>query len=197
MTRKPRELDLQSPGYLQLVLNRIMAEHLNQTIDAFTEVGLNIQTTRVLLSLYHHGRLRTGVLAYLVGLEQTAISHLLRDISRRGLIIREREKADNRAVEVRLTAEGKKLATYCHKAALDQERLLLGNLTAAEIAALRKIVWKIDDHVRGGVSRLIQKTANRAAKNGASRKEAAAKRNTQIRRIRAKAARTVPGAAVS
>lgn len=160
-------IDLRLPGYMQMVLNRIMAEHLEQTIGDFTKVGVNIQTCRVLLALHHHGSLRVGVLAYLVGLEQTAFSHLLRSLNRRGLIIRERDKADNRAVEVRPTAEGKRLGAYCHKAALRQERLLLGNLTQAEVAQLRKIVWKIDDNIRGEAARIAQKAA--AANGKASR----------------------------
>ena len=158
-------IDLRLPGYMQMVLNRIMAAHLEQTIGDFTKVGVNIQTCRVLLALHHHVSLRVGVLAYLVGLEQTAFSHLLRNLSRRGLILRRREKIDSRAVEVQLTAEGKRLAAYCHKAALKQERLLLANLTAAEKAQLRKIVWKIDENIRGEAALTARKAA---AANGKS-----------------------------
>jgi DNA-binding MarR family transcriptional regulator len=149
-------LNLRVPGYLQLVLNRVMAEHLNQTIDDFTDAGINIQKCRVMLSLHHHGQLRSGILAYLVGLEQTAISHLLKDLTRQGLIARERDRDDNRAVEVRLTASGKRLASYCHTAALKQEKLLLASLSPKEIASLREIVWKTDENIRGGqLTRMI------------------------------------------
>lgn len=146
------------PGYLQLVLNRVMAEHLGQTVHDFTKVGINIQKCRVLLSLHHHGRLRSGTLAYLVGLEQTAISHLLKGLARQGLIARERDRRDNRAVEVRLTASGKRLAAYCHHTALKQENILLTNLSPKEIKGLREIVWKIDENIRG--SQLSQIAGN-------------------------------------
>ena len=150
MTSRKDVLNLRVPSYLQLVLNRVMAEHLSQTMSDFTDVGINIQKCRVLLSLHHHGELRSGTLAYLVGLEQTAISHLLKDLTRQGLITRERDRNDNRAVEVRLTASGKRLASYCHIAALRQEKLLLASLSSKDIMTLREIVWKIDESIRGG-----------------------------------------------
>ena len=154
-------LDLRVPSYLQLVFNRVMAEHLNQTMSDFTEVGINIQKCRVLLSLHHHGELRSGTLAYLVGLEQTAISHLLKDLTRQGLITRERDRSDNRAVEVRLTASGKRLAVYCHTTALKQEKLLLASLSPKEIGTLREIVWKIDENIRGGqLMRMVRSSQN-------------------------------------
>jgi DNA-binding MarR family transcriptional regulator len=154
-------MDLRIPSYLQLVLNRVMAEHLSQTIKDFTKVGINVQTCRVLISLHHHRRLRPGTLAYLVGLEQTAVSHLLKRMTQRGFIARERDKRDNRAVDVCLTAKGRRLAIYCHEAALRQEQLLLRNLSAAEIDTLRKIVWKMDKNIRGiQLKKLSRETTN-------------------------------------
>lgn len=126
-----------------------MAEHLDQTVNDFARKGINVQTCRVLLSLYHHGLLRPGILAFLVGLEQTAMSHLLKGMTRRGLIDRERDKQDNRAVDICLTPKGRRLAFYCHETALKQEQLLLKNLSRKEIDALRGIVWKMDENIRG------------------------------------------------
>lgn len=142
-------MDLRAPSYLQLVLNRVMAEHLSQTIGDFTRMGINVQACRVLVSLHHHGQLRPGTLAYLVGLEQTSVSHLLKSMTQRGLIARQRDERDNRAVAVCLTAKGRHLADYCHQAAVRQERLLLRNLSSKEVDTLRKIVWKMDVNIRG------------------------------------------------
>jgi DNA-binding MarR family transcriptional regulator len=169
MTDRPKSvgdktMDLRVPNYLQMVLNRVMAEHLSRTVKDFTKVGINVQICRVLLSLYHHQRLRAGTLSYLVGLEQTAVSHLLKNLTQRGLIARERDKRDNRAIEVSLTAKGKRLAGYCHEAALKQERLLLDCLSAKEVETLRKIVWKMDDNIRGPQrKRALKQSAGRSA----------------------------------
>jgi DNA-binding MarR family transcriptional regulator len=169
MTDRPssfggKPMDLRIPSYLQMVLNRVMAEHLGQTVKDFTKVGINVQICRVLLSLYHHERLRAGTLSYLVGLEQTAVSHLLKSLTKRGLIVRERDKRDNRAIEVSLTAKGKRLAAYCHEAALKQERLLLACLSTKEIETLRKIVWKMDENIRGPQrKRVLKQSAGRSA----------------------------------
>ena len=141
-----------------------MAEHLDQTVNDFARKGINVQTCRVLLSLYHHGLLRPGILAFLVGLEQTAMSHLLKGMTRRGLIARERDKQDNRAVHICLTPKGRRLAFYCHETALKQEQLLLKNLSRKEIDALRGIVWKMDENIRGNQ---IRKLSSRV-KNGAA-----------------------------
>jgi DNA-binding MarR family transcriptional regulator len=157
-------MDLRIPSYLQMVLNRVMAEHLSQTVKDFTKIGINVQICRVLLSLHHHQRLRAGMLSYLVGLEQTAVSHLLKSLTQRGLIARERDKRDNRAIEVSLTAKGKRLAACCHEAALKQERLLLACLSPKEIETLRRLVWKMDENIRGRqLKRALKQFASRSA----------------------------------
>lgn len=171
-------MDLRAPSYLQLVLNRVMAEHLSQTIGDFTRMGINVQTCRVLVSLYHHGQLRPGTLAYLVGLEQTSVSHLLKSMTQRGLIARERDERDNRAVAVCLTPKGRRLAIYCHEAAVKQERLLLRNLSSKEVDTLRQIVWKMDENIRGGqLKELSHQVANGGtnASRGAPRRRAMAR----------------------
>jgi DNA-binding MarR family transcriptional regulator len=149
-------MDLKKPDYLQLLLNRIMSEHLNITIDDFTRLGINIQTCRVLISLHHHKHLRSGILAYLIGLEPTATSHVLRSMSEQGLIHRERSSEDSRAVEIRLTAEGRELAQRCHKAALRQEKILTAGLNNEEIDFLRKIIWRIEFNIRGHQARAVE-----------------------------------------
>jgi Mn-dependent DtxR family transcriptional regulator len=94
----------------------------------------------------------------------------LKSLTQQGLIARERDKTDNSAGEVRLTAKGKRLATYCHETALKQEQLLLENLSSKEIEALRKIVWKIDENIRGSQFRKLSKqTANGSAEPTSSR----------------------------
>jgi DNA-binding MarR family transcriptional regulator len=171
-------MDLRAPSYLQLVLNRVMAEHLSQTIGDFTRMGINVQICRVLVSLYHHGQLRPGTLAYLVGLEQTSVSHLLKSMTQRGLIARERDERDNRAVAVCLTAKGRRLAIYCHEAAVKQERLLLRNLSGKEVDTLRRIVWRLDENIRGGqLKELSQQSVNGGTNTtrGAARRRATAR----------------------
>ena len=172
-------MDLRIPSYLQLVLNRVMAEHLNQTVHDFARKGINVQTCRVLVSLYHHGRLRPSTLAYLVGLEQTAMSHLLKGMTRRGFIARERDKKDNRAVDVCFTPKGRRLAIYCHETALKQEQLLLRNLSRKEIDTLRIIVWKMDENIRGTQLRKL----SRGLTNGAIDVTRASQRRTARRRM--------------
>lgn len=110
-------------------------------------LGVKGQSARALMALLDHTELRCSKMSRLLGLEATALSHLLRALARKRLIVRTRVENDNRAVEVRLTEQGRRLARACQDVTHSYERKLLQGLTAGELQALQRILQKMDDNI--------------------------------------------------
>jgi DNA-binding MarR family transcriptional regulator len=130
-----------------LQMNRVLAGLNNLTARDLTDLAITPQTARALVVLLQHGELRCALMARLLGLEATALSHLLRAMSREQLIVRNRVDNDNRAVEVALTAQGARMARSCQTLALAHERQLLEGLAPGELAELQRILNKLCDNV--------------------------------------------------
>ena len=130
-----------------LQMNRVLAGLNNLTARDLTDLEITPQTARALVVLHQHGELRCALMARLLGLEATALSHLLRAMSREQLIVRNRVDNDNRAVEVTLTAQGARVARNCQTLALAHERQLLDGLAPGELAELQRILNKLCDNV--------------------------------------------------
>jgi DNA-binding MarR family transcriptional regulator len=103
---------------IPLQMNRVLAGLNNLTARDLTDLEITPQAARALVVLLQHGELRCALMARLVGLEATALSHLLRAMNRDQLIVRNRVDNDNRAVEVTLTAQGARVARNCQNLAL-------------------------------------------------------------------------------
>jgi DNA-binding MarR family transcriptional regulator len=132
---------------IPLQINRVLAGLNSLTARDLTELAITPQTARALVVLLQHRQLRCALMARLLGLEATALSHLLRAMSRDQLIVRSRVDNDNRAVEVALTAQGTRVAKACQNLAVAQEQQLLDGLAPDELAELDRILAKLCDNV--------------------------------------------------
>lgn len=132
---------------IPLQINRVLAGLNNLSARDLTERDITPQSARALVILLQHSRLRCALMARLLGLEATALSHLLRAMSRQQLIVRNRVENDNRAVEVTLTAKGTRVAEACQNLARDHERQLLDGLAPGDLAQLGRILNKLCDNV--------------------------------------------------
>ena len=147
------------------------------TTRDLAELEITPQTARALVVLLQHQQLRCALMARLLGLEATALSHLLRAMSRDQLIVRNRVDNDNRAVEVAPDARrARAWPRTCQDLALAHERQLLEwTRTRRARRARPRFLTKLCDNVtpperRVGVSRsrtCVAKTASR--KTGAAR----------------------------
>jgi DNA-binding MarR family transcriptional regulator len=77
------------------------------------ELGLSLPAARLLSLLAARDNARCSTLANDLGIDPPTLSHVLRTLSDRDLISRERARDDNRAVEVRLTPHGRDVANQC------------------------------------------------------------------------------------
>src|SRR5262245_36842813 len=91
------------------LLNIVLTGLNNLSADELTRLDVKPQAARALIVLFQQSQLRCSILSRMLGLEVTALSHLLRSLARKGLIIRNRVENDNRAVEVRLSDKGRRV----------------------------------------------------------------------------------------
>jgi DNA-binding MarR family transcriptional regulator len=132
---------------IPLQMNRVLAGLNTLTARNLTGLEITPQAARALVVLLQHGELRCAMMARLLGLEATALSHLLRAMNRDQLIVRNRVDNDNRAVEVALTAQGARVARNCQNLALAHERQLLDGLAPSELTELQRILNKLSENV--------------------------------------------------
>jgi DNA-binding MarR family transcriptional regulator len=132
---------------LTLLMNSVIARISRETFKDLSELGLNVQSARVLILLLERNGLRCSALARHVGLEATALSHLLRLLADQGLVTRERVKEDNRAVEVRLTPKGLQLARTCRSVDLDKQRILLKGVDPRDIEHFTALLSRMSDNL--------------------------------------------------
>jgi DNA-binding MarR family transcriptional regulator len=143
---------------IPLVINRVLSGLNNLAARDLAKLGVAPQGARALVILLQYPELRCALLSRLLGLEATALSHLLRVLSRGRLIVRDRVENDNRAVEVRLTPQGARIAKACRELALAHERQLLNGLDPQELAMLDRILARLSDNVTPAARRIPEAT---------------------------------------
>jgi DNA-binding MarR family transcriptional regulator len=140
-------LDLE-PASLSLLMNSVVSRLSREAVKDLAELGLNVQSARILILLLEKDRLRCSAIAMFVGLEATALSHLLRALADQGLVIRERVKEDNRAVEVRLTPKGRQLARSCREVDIENQRVLFDGFQGDELERFTDYLARMSDNLK-------------------------------------------------
>jgi len=125
-------------------LRRIVKALHTYSQDVRSAYGLTGPQLWALKTLQRGGRLSTGRLAAALAVHQSSMSILLDRLEKRGLVRRVRGRADQRFVEIELTARGAKLVADAPEAA--QGRLL----HALEAMPQREVRT-----IKGAVARLV------------------------------------------
>jgi DNA-binding MarR family transcriptional regulator len=157
-------MTLKPPSNIPLLLNNVLSGLNSLSAKDLALLGLTAQSARALMVLSHYAHLRCSRLSRLLGLEATALSHLLRALARKQLIIRNRVENDNRAVEVCLSDKGKRIARACRTATQAYERRLLFGLDSDELVMLQRILGKMSENVT--LPRKSRSTAARSRRTG-------------------------------
>jgi DNA-binding MarR family transcriptional regulator len=79
-----------------------------------------------------------------VGLEATALSHLLRSLAAQDLIQRARAASDQRSIEVRLTSWGRDVAEQCRSVNARTASLLVDGLDQKDVQTLHSILTRMN-----------------------------------------------------
>ena len=120
-------------SFVPFLLYRVMAKGIRQATADFAKFGLNIQEARILIVLRHHREgISAGDLAGVTCIEASALSHILRRLSRRNIVRRQRAVHDSRSVTVALTPPGKRLANVVFRVAQGHQAVLIKGLAKRE-----------------------------------------------------------------
>jgi DNA-binding MarR family transcriptional regulator len=99
----------------------------------------------VLLPLFEEDGLRMGALAARARLSKQTMTTLIRLMEEAGLVTREPDRHDGRAILVRLTARSREFAPVARQVVADLEGRILRRLTAHEYRALRAGLKEVRD----------------------------------------------------
>ena len=101
---------------------------------------------RILILLNEKGTLTQRELIELTGRRSATLSEQLDCMDKANLITREKNAADKRNVDVRLTAAGKEAAIEAAQKRLKNADMLFGSLNPAEKRQLLKLLTKLQEH---------------------------------------------------
>lgn len=133
MADKPLRLD----GYLPYLINRAGISMANHFGLVLRQAGVSLQDWRVLAALRERGGLRLTELAARTSIEISTLSRLVAGMETAGLVSRERDSDDARAIAIHLTAAGDSMAAHLTPAAEQLERTALAGFSEAETAVLK------------------------------------------------------------
>jgi MarR family transcriptional regulator for hemolysin len=148
MSNKLRETGMPEQGPprhepIGLYIQRV-AKELNRSFDAaLGEVGGNVPTWLILLSL-KSGRPETQrQLADAVGIRGATLTHHLEGLERNGLVARERDPLNRRVQKVALTPTGEEAFERMRGAALAFDGQLREGFSDNELETLRTLLGKL------------------------------------------------------
>src|SRR4051812_11526975 len=107
MTPQDRPSGPPSAPPIGFVLSQVSKAVARAFDEAMTQAGGSLSTWLVLRSLMPDGHQPQSELAQAVGVQGPTLTHHLNSLEEQGLITRTRDKADRRAHQVALTAEGR------------------------------------------------------------------------------------------
>ena len=140
---QPLCVETQVRSSLWLLMSSVATRFGRETLRGLTGCKLGMQGARVLIHLLEQEGLRCSSLANAVGLEATALSHLMRSLANQGLIQRARASIDQRGVEVSLTDKGREVAQLCREVNTRTESLLVAGLDQGDVQNLHAILSRM------------------------------------------------------
>lgn len=105
------------------------------------EMGITYPQYLVLNALGEADGMSVGAIARRLALESSTVTPLVKRMEQAGLVRRQRSHADERQVQVDLTAAGRALLTQCN--CLGETLIERSGMTLAEIDSLTQKVWAL------------------------------------------------------
>lgn len=154
------------------MMHQITQLAVAEATEEFLDLGFTVQNARVMIVLLLNPGIRFGHLAEIACIGEPTLSLMLTRLAGRGMIVRDKVVGDNRGVTVRLTPEGRRLATGCRRSSIERERRLLSDLSPKEADAFRAGLAKIFSNATAVSER---RESRRSAKAALARRPAARK----------------------
>ena len=151
MGRQNARTDQANAG-LWLLMSSLTARCGREALRGLDGCKLGMQGARVLTHLVERDGQSCSSLAAAVGLEPTALSHLLRALTDQGLITRARSQGDRRTIEVTLTPHGRQMADQCRAMNARMESLLVAGIPRAEVQHLHAVLARMSANLDTGLA---------------------------------------------
>jgi MarR family transcriptional regulator for hemolysin len=117
--------------------------------DALAAGGGSLPVWLVLLSLKTRQLTNQRELADAVGIQEATLSHHLRAMVEAGLVTRDRDPANRRIHQVRLTEAGEAAFRRLRDTAVAFDRRLRTGLSDEDTDTLSRLLGRLEDNVRG------------------------------------------------
>lgn len=151
---------------------------------------LTLPMYRVLAALSEQGHpLRLGEIAELTSADVSTLSRIVADMSRTGLLTRDRPENDQRSLQVALTPKGAELAGRLMPIAQHYEEVATGAMSAKEAAALKQVLValysnldRLEQEVEGGLIKVQPPTASKEPREPKSDAKGSSGRRRKIPR---------------
>jgi DNA-binding MarR family transcriptional regulator len=118
---------------------------------------MSLSASSTLVTLNDRGPLRITALAETEGVTQPSMTELVNRLQRDGLVVRERDPLDSRAVTVAVTPAGKALVAHRRRERADKLADLVGTLDAADQQVLLAAEPAMRRLVANGLAQLGQR----------------------------------------
>ncbi|WP_300298598.1 MarR family winged helix-turn-helix transcriptional regulator [Ferrovibrio sp.] len=143
----PGAAPLRLDRYLPYLINRAGVSLAARFGVALRQAGVSLQDWRVLAALGERDGQRLTELADHTSIEVSTLSRLVGGLEQHGMVTRERDAEDARAIAIRLTAAGAASVASLTPDARDLERAALAGLNEAEIGQLKALLHRIYDNL--------------------------------------------------
>lgn len=120
------------------VLLQVAKAHRGLVAQGLSGLGLHVGQELVLAQLWREDGLRQSELAERLAVEPPTVTKVVRGLERAGLVARQRDAEDARAVRVGLTPQGRALRQPVEEVWLAAERATLRRLDPSERDLLRR-----------------------------------------------------------
>ena len=134
---------LRLDDYLPYLINRAGVSLALRFGNELRRAGVTLQDWRVLAALREADGQRLTELASRTSIEVSTLSRLVAGLESAGLVLRERDASDARAIAIRLTPRGAALTATLTPAAATLERTALAGLSDSEAGQLKALLHRV------------------------------------------------------
>jgi DNA-binding MarR family transcriptional regulator len=139
--------------YLPYLINRSLQAMRDYSAEIFAQLGLSIPTFRILFALAELGPTRFGELAEITSLEPPTLSRFLNQLEGERLVRRKRvPHPHSKAVEIALTAAGRRKVEQAIPDVVDCEERYLEGVSRADAEIARKVINRIYENARSAAA---------------------------------------------
>ncbi|MCI1002044.1 MULTISPECIES: MarR family winged helix-turn-helix transcriptional regulator [Brucella/Ochrobactrum group] len=143
ISARPVSRTLELEEFLPSLFNLITAGLNQQFLERLRPFGVTVQRWRVLMVIMNKGARNMGELVQLTLIPQSALSRLIDQMERDGLVVRRISDHDSRVVQVELTQGGRHIYHQLAPAAASHAKAITADFDEAETAQLFSLLRRV------------------------------------------------------